>query len=68
MTGPENTEPEIIHRREFDRRRLLVYGLGTVAAVVAAGVTGVELVSRASSQDNSCSTSSKESARCRARR
>ena len=45
MIGSDDTGPGGASRRGFDRRRFLAYGLGGVAAVAAAGVTGVELVS-----------------------
>ncbi|MGO8874679.1 MAG: alpha/beta hydrolase [Acidimicrobiales bacterium] len=40
MTTEDGASPQ-----RFDRRRLLAYGLGGIAAVVAAGAGGVELVS-----------------------
>ena len=45
MIGFDGTGPGGASGRGFDRRRFLVYGLGGIAAVLAAGVTGVELVS-----------------------
>ena len=45
LTGSEGTEHHEVIRRGFGRRRLLAYGLGGVAAVAAAGVTGLELIS-----------------------
>ena len=45
MIGSGGAGPDGALRRGFDRQSLLVYGLGGIAAVLAAGVTGVELVS-----------------------
>ena len=45
MIGFDGTGPGGASGRGIDRRRFLVYGLGGIAAVLAAGVTGVELVS-----------------------
>lgn len=45
MIGSDDTGPGGASRRGFDRRRFLAYGLGGIAAVAAAGVAGLELVS-----------------------
>jgi hypothetical protein len=45
LTGPEGTEHHEVIHRGFGRRRLLTYGLGGLAAVAAAGVTGLDLIS-----------------------
>jgi pimeloyl-ACP methyl ester carboxylesterase len=45
LTGSESTEHDEATRPGFGRRRFLAYGLGGIAAVAAAGVTGLELIS-----------------------
>jgi len=44
-TGSEGTGQDEATRPGFGRRRFLTYGLGAIAAVAAAGVTGLELIS-----------------------
>ena len=41
----EVTEPNQEAQPRFNRRRLLVYGLGGTAVIVAAGALGIELIS-----------------------
>ena len=61
-TSSQSPEPATPDHRAWSRRKLLTYGLGGAAAVVVAGIAGVELVSHGCSLGSSLSISSMEHA------